>query len=379
MAEKVYINKLSKFLPNEVVTNDEMEDYLGFVKNLKSRAKGLILRSNGIKKRYYSIDKEGNHTHTNAEMVAEAIKGLEDDTFSLKDLELLALGTTSPDQLLPAHAQMVQGLLKNRPLEAITPEGSCNSSLLAMKYAYMSILCGSSTNAVSGGSERLSPWLLSKNFEDEATRLQALQKKQIVAFEKDFLRWMLSDGAAVALLENKPNKDGISLEINWIEIISYSNELASCMYAGGERTDDGQLIPWRNYSPEDLFAHGILSIKQDVKLLDENIVKYGAQALRDVTLKHNLETKDVDFFLPHMSSEFFRDRIHTETAELGCPLNPDKWFTNLTEVGNVGSASVYLMLEELFYSGKLKKDDKVLVMSPESARFSYAFVLMTVV
>jgi 3-oxoacyl-[acyl-carrier-protein] synthase-3 len=379
MPGKVYINKLSKFLPNEVVTNDEMEDYLGLVKNKKSRAKGLILRSNGIKKRYYSIDKEGNHTHTNAEMAAQAIRGLKGDDFTLNDIELLALGTTSPDQLLPAHAQMVQGLLKNRPLEAITPEGSCNSSLLAMKYAYMSVLTGNTQNAVSGGSERFSPWLLSKNFEDEATRLQALQEKQIVAFEKDFLRWMLSDGAAVALLENKPNKDDISLEINWIEVVSYSNELASCMYAGGVRTDDGQLIPWRNFSPEDLLAHGILSIRQDVKLLDGNIVKYGAQALKDALNKHNVTTEEVDFFLPHMSSEFFRDRIQQETNEIGCFLDPGKWFTNLTEVGNVGSASAYLMLEELFYSGKLKKGDKVLIMSPESARFSYAFVFMTVV
>ena len=379
MPENVYINKLNKFLPNQVVTNDEMEDYLGLVKNRKSRAKGLILRSNGIKKRYYSIDKNGNHTHTNAEMVAEAIRGLTDDRFSLEDIELLALGTTSPDQLLPAHAQMVQGLLKNRPLEAITPEGSCNSSLLAMKYAWMSIRTGNTKNAVSGGSERFSPWLLSKNFEEEAARLEALHEKQIVAFEKDFLRWMLSDGAAVARLENRPNPDGISLKVNWIEIVSYSNELASCMYAGGERKEDGQMIPWRNFPPEQLLSHGILSIRQDVKLLDENIVKYGAQALKNVTLKHKFNTEDIDFFLPHMSSEFFRERIQKETAEAGCYLNPDKWFTNLTEVGNVGSASVYLMLEELFNSGRLKRGDQLLVMSPESARFSYAFVHMTVV
>lgn len=379
MPKNVYINKLSKFLPNEVVTNDEMEDYLGLVKNKRSRAKGLILRSNGIKKRYYSIDRDGKHTHTNAELVAEAIKGLTDDRFSLKDIELLALGTTSPDQLLPAHAQMVQGLLRTRPLEAITPEGSCNSSLLALKYACMSVLTGNTKNAVAGGSERFSPWLLSRNFEDEAARLEALKEKQIVAFEKDFLRWMLSDGAAVALVENEPNKDGISLRINWVEVVSYSNELASCMYAGGERTDDGQLIPWRNFSPEDLLAYGILSIRQDVKLLDENIVKYGAQALKNVTLKHHISTEEIDFFLPHMSSEFFRERIQGETAQLGCFLDPDKWFTNLTEVGNVGSASVYLMLEELFHSGRLKRGDQLLVMSPESARFSYAFVYMTVV
>ena len=55
-----------------------------------------------------------------------------------------------------------------------------------------------------------------------------------------------------------------------------------------------------------------------------------------------------------------------------------KWFSNLTEVGNVGSASIYIMLEEIVNSGKLKVGQKLLLMVPESARFSYAYVLLTV-
>jgi len=47
-------------------------------------------------------------------------------------------------------------------------------------------------------------------------------------------------------------------------------------------------------------------------------------------------------------------------------------------VGNVASASGFLMLEELFNTGKLKKGQKILMMIPESARFSYAYVLLTV-
>jgi 3-oxoacyl-[acyl-carrier-protein] synthase-3 len=44
----------------------------------------------------------------------------------------------------------------------------------------------------------------------------------------------------------------------------------------------------------------------------------------------------------------------------------------------VGSASIYIMLEELFNSGKLKAGQKLLLMVPESARFSYSYVLLTV-
>ncbi|MCF6297190.1 MAG: hypothetical protein L3J08_04275, partial [Flavobacteriaceae bacterium] len=56
----------------------------------------------------------------------------------------------------------------------------------------------------------------------------------------------------------------------------------------------------------------------------------------------------------------------------------EKWFMNLSKVGNIGAGSIYIMLEELVQSGKLKKGDKILLSVPESARFSYAYSLLTV-
>ena len=66
-------------------------------------------------------------------------------------------------------------------------------------------------------------------------------------------------------------------------------------------------------------------------------------------------------------------------AVSGIPFPEEKWFTNLVQVGNIGAASIFLMLEELHKSDKLKKGQKVLLLVPESARFSYAFSLLTVV
>ena len=63
----------------------------------------------------------------------------------------------------------------------------------------------------------------------------------------------------------------------------------------------------------------------------------------------------------------------------GMGIPAEKWFTNLKEVGNVGSASPYLMLEALLESDKLKVGDKLIVSVPESARFSYAIIHLTVV
>jgi 3-oxoacyl-[acyl-carrier-protein] synthase-3 len=80
-----------------------------------------------------------------------------------------------------------------------------------------------------------------------------------------------------------------------------------------------------------------------------------------------------------MSSEFFKEQVYEYQKKAGLEVPWEKWFYNLTKVGNVGSASPFLMLEELFYSGRLKKGDRILVMVPESARFSYAYIYLTVV
>ena len=93
----VYITKVSKFLPNEPISNDEMESYLGMIDGVPSKGKALTLRNNGIKTRYYAIDKLGNSTHSNAKMTALAIEKLMDGDFKQTDIELLACGTTSPD------------------------------------------------------------------------------------------------------------------------------------------------------------------------------------------------------------------------------------------------------------------------------------------
>ncbi|MCK5078863.1 MAG: 3-oxoacyl-ACP synthase, partial [Bacteroidales bacterium] len=123
MPDAVYITRLSKFLPNEPVSNEQMEKYLGMVDGTPSKAKPLVLRNNQIKSRYYALDKNGNSTHTNSELTVEAIKGLFDDNFKASDIDMLACGTTSPDQLLPSHASMVHGALMNKAVEIISTAG----------------------------------------------------------------------------------------------------------------------------------------------------------------------------------------------------------------------------------------------------------------
>jgi 3-oxoacyl-[acyl-carrier-protein] synthase-3 len=71
--KEVYINNTSSFFPNEPVSNDEMEEYLGYINDTPSRSKAIVLRNNGIKNRFYALTKEGTSTHTNAQMTALAV------------------------------------------------------------------------------------------------------------------------------------------------------------------------------------------------------------------------------------------------------------------------------------------------------------------
>jgi len=374
---EVYITKAAKYLPNEAVSNDEMENYLGLINDNASKARRIILRNNKITSRYYAVDKNGNSTHSNAELTKNAIVQLFDENFTPQDMEVLSCGTSSPDVIAPSHAAMVHGLLKNRSVELNSSMGICCSGMNALKYGFLSIKSGNSKNAICTGSEKVSTWLSAQKYNHEVINLKNLEEQPIIAFKKDFLRWMLSDGAGAFLLENKPSGN-ISLKIEWMEAFSYAFELETCMYAGGDKLENGEIQPWSDFTPEQWLNESVFAVKQDVKLLDEFILPKGVQSMSEAMSKNNVTAHEIDYFLPHVSSHFFVDGLKKGLNEKGIVLTDEKWFMNLLKVGNMGSASIYIALEELMNSGKLKKGDRILLSVPESGRFSFAYAYLTV-
>jgi len=179
-----------------------MESHLGMIGGKPSRARRIVLRNNGIKTRYYSLKEDGSFSHSNAGMVVEAINQL---GISSNDIELLSCGTSATDQTLPSHTAMVHGLL-NSPMEIISPSGACCSGIHAMKFGFLSVKSGECSNAVTSGSEFISPMMMARNFESESSSESDLESNPFIGFEKDFLRWMLSDGAGAALMQDKPNE-----------------------------------------------------------------------------------------------------------------------------------------------------------------------------
>ncbi|MDP9957008.1 3-oxoacyl-[acyl-carrier-protein] synthase-3 [Epilithonimonas hungarica] len=375
----VYITKSSTYLPNEPIANDDMETYLGLVNNTPSKARALILRNNQIKTRYYALDKNGNPTHTNAQITANAINGLFDENFKKEDMELLSCGTTSADQIQPSHASMVHGELgMKRSVEINTSMGLCNSGMNALNYGFLSVKAGVKNNAVCVGSERFSSWMTADKFDHEAENLKLLEERPIVAFKREFLRWMLSDGAGAFLLENKPRENQTSLRIEWIDFYSYAHEIEACMYSGCEKQEDGSLRSWADYPSDEWLKQSIFALKQDTKILDQYILVKGAQSLRTSFDKHGLDPESVDHVLAHISSGYFKDGLKEEFAKVGLDFPWEKWFYNLSEVGNIGAGSIFIAVEQLMNSGKLKKGEKILLCVPESGRFAYSCALLTV-
>lgn len=375
----VYINNVQKFMPNDAVTNEEIEDYLGYIGGKKSKAKKVVLRSNGIKSRYYVLEKGTEKAlFSNAQITANAIKKLENEKFSLDSVDCLSCGTTTPDQLMPNHTLMVQGELGLTEIETLSASGICLSGINALKYAYYGIKCGDLENVVSTGSEVVSPTLSAKNFKTESDH-KAVEQNPGIAFEKDFLRWMLSDGAGAMLLQNKPNEEGLSLKIDWIDILSYAGEMPTCMYSGCDVKGD-EVKGFRTFTQEEIMEKSLLTIAQDVKLLNENIIEYTVtKPIEKIAKKRDLKEEEISYFLPHYSSTFFRDKVYEGMKKGGLEIPFEKWFTNLTKCGNTGSASIYIMLEELFNSNKLSKGEKILCYIPESGRFSTSFMMLEVV
>jgi 3-oxoacyl-[acyl-carrier-protein] synthase-3 len=215
---------------------------------------------------------------------------------------------------------------------------------------------------------------------EEQRSAEELEEQPELAFEADFLRWMLSDGAGAVALEPSPRADGLSLRVDWIETVSYANEMEACMYAGAVKEHDGRLRGWRDFpDPQSMLEANALAVKQDVRLLNDHIVHYAiGKGLSRVLEKRPLTAEAVTWFLPHYSSAWFRDKLYAEMRAIGFDLPPDRWFTNLVTRGNTGSASIYLILEELYNGGQLREGDTLLCFVPESGRFSTAFMHLTV-
>lgn len=386
LTRHVYLNASSSFFPNAAVDNDAIENVLGSVGGRPSRSKKIVLASNKIQTRYYAIDPVTRiPTHSNAQMTAQAVKNLftENPEFDLSQLGLLTCGTSSPDLIMPAHGPMVQGNLNSFGGEVITTAGVCCSGAAALKIAYLSLRSGDHDSAVVTGSEAASKFMRSEFFESESdAKIEELKKSPMVAFEYDFLRWMLSDGAGAFYLSTEAKPGKINFRINWIDGRSFANEEKVCMMGGGNVDANGELVSWKDLrlNADASTQKYAMNIRQDIRQLRDMVPVYTIErALGDVKKKRGLQPGDYTYFLPHYSSDFFRQTAVDSLAKIDFAIPEERWFTSLYQHGNVGSGAIFASVDQLRRQKKLTVGDKILCFVPESARFSVYYFELEVV
>jgi 3-oxoacyl-[acyl-carrier-protein] synthase-3 len=386
MSQHAYITDLASFLPNAPVTNDMLDAYWGKASGVAARIRRTTLSINGIATRHYALDPvTGRATHTNAQLASEAVRRLKPcPEFALQDIRCLACGSSTPDLLAPGLASMVHAELGCPPLEIASTAGVCGAGMAALRYASAVVASGQQPNAVATGSEQVSTFFKCQCRPAKTpTRADAehLERNRSTVFGMELLNWMLSDGAGAAFLAPRPAEGRLSLRIEWIEGLSFAHDMALCMYSGGMKTADGQTRYWREFaSAEAAAAAGCFAVQQDIELLNRAIMPTVAgRALPGIMARRGLKAEDVDWFLPHYSSEYFRKPLETEMIGANLDIPAERWFTTLSTRGNMGSASIYAILDDLYRSGRLRQGQRLLCFVPESGRFSVHYVFLTVV
>lgn len=369
-----YITSLGKFLPGPPIPNDDMASHLGLILGKPSRVRQRILKRNGIQFRHYAIDCQQKSLFSNAEMTANAARcAIARAGLTLDEIDFIAAATSQPDYPLPGFASMVHGELKSPPCELSTLHGVCASGLMAIKAAALQIADGK-RSALACAGEFASRLFKGSRFED-----QELVRTDGPSFDTEFLRWMLSDGAGAAVLSPNPRPCGLSLRIDWIELRSFANKFQPCMYVGPAKQDGRVPRSWLDYPNYRAAADdGAINLRQDIRML-KDVVRYAVGGLIQIAKEKSLSPEQVDWLAVHYSSQFFLEQSTTLAAQAGFHIPAERWFSNLSTTGNVGSASTFLLLEEMLSSGRLKSGQKVLCLIPESGRFLFGYMLLTVV
>ncbi|CAN5756828.1 beta-ketoacyl-ACP synthase III [soil metagenome] len=370
-----YITGVGSYLPGDPVDNDQLEGRLGVLNGGSDRLRDRMLEANGILTRHYALDEHGYPTMLNEELAERAIRSaVANRGVALEDVGMLAVGTTQADLPVPGFASMVHGRLGGGSKEILSAGGVCCSGIAALRAAEDAVRLGRHQVAVAAGSELVSRAL-------RASRLDtATSGDRRLAFGAEFLRWMLSDGAGAVVIEDRPRPDGLSLRVDWSMLESHAHRFPVCMYAGAV---DGESIragdTWQDLpTVTEADAASMLNLRQDVALLN-GVVALGVERYVELVREGRIHPEKVDHLLCHYSSEYFRGDIVKLMSEAGLMIPEDRWFTNLHSKGNTGAASIYIMLEEAWRTGRFGSGDRILLIVPESGRFSVSFVHLTCV
>jgi 3-oxoacyl-[acyl-carrier-protein] synthase-3 len=374
--ENVFVTTTSQFLPGPPVGNAQMADYIGRLTPAAERLGRLTLRQNRIHGRHYAIRPDGSSDWTVAKLAAEAVRALVAQAeVDPGEIGFLATATTQNDMLVPGFASGVHAASGLPPLEVASLQSVCASSMMAFKAAALQVAAGEHRAAIAVGAEFSSRYFRPGHFLGTAT----MRADGTLPGDAEFLRWTLSDGAAGLLVEDRPAAHGLSLRVDWMSLRSFADRFQPCMTGGAVRGEDGKLKPWSLYgSIGQAAAAGAFQLRQDVEGLHRMLPVWLGEFMRLVD-EGRIDPNQVDHFLCHFSAHSLREEMVSLATRAGCMVPEERWFTNIYDKGNVGAASIFLLLDDLMRSGRLKPGQRILLAVPESGQCIMAYAGLTVV
>ncbi|MCZ8249445.1 MULTISPECIES: beta-ketoacyl-ACP synthase 3 [unclassified Microcystis] len=248
-----------------------------------------------------------------------AIKALEMAQVSPRDIDLILLATSTPDDLFGSAAQVQSQIGANRAI-AFDLTAACSGFLVGLVTATQFIRTGTYRNVLVIGADVLSRWV---DWNDRATCV------------------LFGDGAGAVLCQANDTKDNIlGFELHSDGSQNGSLNLA---YEGEELPlKEGVRVQKGTYKP--LRMNGREVYRFAVAKVPEVIEK--------ALYRANLTTSDIDWLVLHQANQRIMDAVSERLK-----LPPEKVISNLSEYGNTSAASIPLALDEAVRSGKVKKGD----------------------
>ncbi len=306
------ISKLTgcgSYLPENIVTNNDL------AKKLDTSDEWIYSRT-GIRKRHFAADDE----YTSDMAYHAAVRALSQAGIDGADVDLIVVGTTTPDRTFPATAVKIQNKLGCRGGAAFDIQAVCSGFIYALAIVDGMIKSGQYKKAMVIGADTLSRLL---NWEDRATCV------------------LFGDGAGAVVLEAVDVKS---------ESIKNSGILSTHIHSDGRLEDllycDGgpsmtQTAGLITMAGKDVFRHAVTNL---------------AAVVDEALTANNMKDTDIDWLVPHQANK----RIIDGTAKkLKMPL--DKVVLTIHDHANTSAASIPLALDTGVRDGRIKPGDVLLM------------------
>jgi 3-oxoacyl-[acyl-carrier-protein] synthase III len=304
------------YLPRRKVTNDQLVTEFGV-----DTSDSWIRERTGIGARRIAAPDEA----TSDMAIAAARKALEMGKTSAEELDMIIVGTVTPDMPFPSVGTLVQNALGAKKAACFDVSAACAGSLYALSIADSFIRGGSAKRILVIGAElltRISDW------KDRATCV------------------LFGDAAGAMLLapETRPDRGVLSTHL-----YSDGTQWSVLQIPGG-----GSRKP---FSPE-VWEKREQFIKMNGREVYKTAVRVLESSSREALEKNGYQPRDVTHVIAHQANLRILDAV---MKRLEIPL--EKCEVNIDEVGNTSSASVPLTLDQANRAGKLKDGDLLLMMA----------------